>query len=409
MRLLSPASSRRATLVVAGAGYGKTSALAEFDAAGTARWVRLRPADAQAESLSARIAAALGDAPVPARSAIAAATGSDDRIVLAERCAAQLCELAEALPADLLLILDGTEHAATDEAASHLLRVLALEAPPCLHLVLSGRTLPQLGLSGAQGRGELLEVAAPDLSFTMAETAELVEMRLGEGAVPLARDCWSLTAGWPAALQLLMDRLDRLDPGDQAGALDRLRRGQGHLWRSFATDLIADEQPPAQQVLLVASLAPRTDAGLLGGAGVPGTSDDLVSLRERGLLVEAGDPGLYRLSPVLTDAVATLGGPAESARLREQIASWLEENARLEEALECHAAGGTDAARSFLSRLGPGARQARRGGSRHRRAARPRHRRRPRPRCGAGGSAAGDRAMGCRDRSLLPGRASPWT
>jgi len=179
MRLLSPASSRRATLIMAGAGYGKTSALAEFDAAGTARWVRLRPADAQAESLSARIAAALGEAPAPARSAIAAATGSDDRIVLAERCAAQLCELAEALPADLLLILDGTEHAATDEAASHLLRVLALEAPPCLHLVLSGRTLPQLGLSGAQGRGELLEVAAPDLSFTMAETAELVEMRLG--------------------------------------------------------------------------------------------------------------------------------------------------------------------------------------------------------------------------------------
>jgi DNA-binding SARP family transcriptional activator len=352
-RLLSAARYRRATLVVAGAGYGKTTALAEFDAADTARWVRLRPADAQAESLSARVAAALGEEPVPARSAIAAATGSDDRIVLAERCAAQLCELAEALPADLLLILDGMEHVAADEAASHLLRVLALEAPPCLHLVLSGRTLPQLGLSGAQGRGELLEVAAPDLSFTIAETAELVGMRLGEAAVPLADDCWSLTAGWPAALQLLMDRLDRLDPGDQAAALDRLRRGQGQLWRSFATDLIADEQPPAQQVLRVASLAPRTDAGLLAGAGVPATPDDLVSLRERGLLVEAGDPGLYRLSPVLTDAVAALGGPAESATLRGQIAAWLEEKARLEEALECHAAGATDAARSFLRRRGP--------------------------------------------------------
>jgi ATP/maltotriose-dependent transcriptional regulator MalT/DNA-binding SARP family transcriptional activator len=353
MRLLSAAGYRRATLVVAGAGYGKTTALAELDAAGTARWVRLRPADAQAESLSAHIATALGEAPAPARSAIAAATGSDDRIVLAERQAAMLCQLADALPAELLLIIDGIEHVATDEAASHLLRVLALEAPPRLHLVLSGRTLPQLGLSGAQGRGELLEVAAPDLSFTVAETAELVQMRLGQAAVPLAHDCWSLTAGWPAALQLLMDRLDRLDPGDQAGALDRLRRGQGQLWRSFATDLIADEQPPAQQILLVASLAPRTDAGVLGGAGVLATSNDLVSLRERGLLVEAGDPGSYRLSPVLTDAAAALGGLTESARLRGQIASWLEQNARLEEALECHATGAADAARSFLDRCGP--------------------------------------------------------
>ena len=353
MRLLSAASHRRATLVMAGPGYGKTTALAEFDATGTARWVRLRPADAQAESLSARLAAALGEAPAPARSAIAAATGSDDRLVLAERLAAQLCELAEALPADLLLVLDGMEHVATDEAASHLMRVLSLEAPPYLHLVLSGRTLPELGLSGAQGRGELLEVAAPDLSFTIAETADLVEMRLGETSAPLAHDCWSLTAGWPAALQLLLDRLDRLDPGDQAEALDRLRSGQGQLWRSFATDLIGDEQPQARQMLLVASVAPRTDAGLLAGAGVPTTSGELVSLRERGLLVEAGAAGFYRLSPVLTDAVAALAGPAEWTRLRGQVASWLEGNARLEEALECHAAGATDAARSFLHRHGP--------------------------------------------------------
>jgi ATP/maltotriose-dependent transcriptional regulator MalT len=77
--LLSAARQRRVTLVVAGAGYGKTTALAEIAATGQSRWVRVKPADAQAESLSARIAAALGESPSPDRSAIAAATGSDDR------------------------------------------------------------------------------------------------------------------------------------------------------------------------------------------------------------------------------------------------------------------------------------------------------------------------------------------
>ena len=151
--LLSAARERRATLVVAGAGYGKTTALAEVAAMGASRWVRLRPADIQAESLSARIAAALGELPSPGRSAIAAATGADDRRVLAERRAALLCELAEALKGDLLLVIDGLENVGDDEAASHLIRVLSLEAPSQLHLVLSGRTLPELGLGGAQGRG----------------------------------------------------------------------------------------------------------------------------------------------------------------------------------------------------------------------------------------------------------------
>jgi DNA-binding SARP family transcriptional activator len=242
---------------------------------------------------------------------------------------------------------------ATDNAASHLLRVLCLEAPPHLHLVLSGRTLPELGLGGAQGRGELLEVAAPDLSFTVAESADLVEIRLGAAARQLAPECWSLTAGWPAALQLLLDRLDRLDPGEQAGALERLRQGRGQPWRAFARDLIDDERPAARQVLLAASLAPQIDAGLLGGAGLTTTPDDLASLRERGLLVEAGEPDCYRLSPVLTDAVAAHARPAESAGLRERLADWLEEHARLEEALECHAGGQAGAARSFLVRRGP--------------------------------------------------------
>lgn len=150
--------------MIAGAGYGKTTALTQLAAAGPSGWVRVKPADAQAESLAARIAAALGQSPARQRSGIAAATGSDDRRLLAERRAALLCDLADTRPEDTLLVLDGLEQVGTDEAVSHLLRVLSLEAPAQLHLVLSGRGLPELGLGGVQGRGELLEVTAPDLS-----------------------------------------------------------------------------------------------------------------------------------------------------------------------------------------------------------------------------------------------------
>jgi ATP/maltotriose-dependent transcriptional regulator MalT/DNA-binding SARP family transcriptional activator len=354
--LLSAAHSRRVTLVVAGAGYGKTTALTEVAAMGASRWVRLRPADTQAESLSARIAAALGESPAPGRSAIATATGSDDRHALAERRAALLCDLAEAIDGDLLLVIDGLEYVGDDEAASYLLRVLSLEAPAALHLVLSGRSLPDLGLGGAQGRGELLQVTAPDLSFTAAEAAELVAMRLGGTSQHLAREAWSLTGGWAAALQLLLDRLDRLDPADHERELDRLRLSRGHLWKAFARDLVAGEHASARRILSVASVAPRVDAGLLHGVAVNAGADDLESLRERGLLVEAGRPGYYRLSPVLAEAAAgrdAAAGPGPPQTLRAQVAGWFEDQSRLEEALECHAAGASDQARSFLGRCGP--------------------------------------------------------
>lgn len=348
--LLAAAWQRRVTLVTAGGGYGKTTALAQTAAEGASSWVRVRPADAQAESLSTRIAAALGEAPSPGQSVMAAATGSDDRTELAERRAALLCELAESHPGDVLLVIDGLEHVGDDEAASHLLRVLSLEAPARLHLVLSGRSLPELGLGGAQGRGELLEVTAPDLSFTADETAELVATRLGRASLALAPTCTSLTGGWPAALQLLLDRLERLDPADHYRALDRLAHDRGHLWRAFAKDLFAGEQLTARRVLRVASLAPRVDVALLDGVGVAAGPGGLESLHERGLLAEAGRPGYYRLSPVLVGAVAAADGTDPG---REEVARWLEDNSRLEEALECHAGGGFDGTRSFLCRHGP--------------------------------------------------------
>lgn len=320
---------------------------------GASRWVRVRPADAQAESLSARIAAALGESPARGGSAIAAATGSDDRRALAERRAALLCELAEALQDDLLLVVDGLEFVGDDEAVRHLLRVLSLEAPSQLHLVLSGRSLPELGLGGAQGRGELLEVTAPDLSFTVGEAVELVETRLGAASVYLAEECLALTGGWAAALQLLLDRLERLDPSDHGRALARLRHSRGYLWHAFAKDLVAGEQLSVRRVLSVASLAPRVDVGLLEGVAVPIATGDLERLHERGLLVEAGEPGHYRLSPVLEGAVAGHGRTGEVEAIREQVGRWLEDHSRLEEALECRAEGARDAARSFVGRCGP--------------------------------------------------------
>ncbi len=357
--LLSAAWRRRTTLVVAGGGYGKTTALRQVAAMGTSSWVTLRPADGLTETLAARLAAALGAPEDP--SALAAATGADDRRGLAEQRAALLCGLAEQHPGEQLLVLDDLESVGDDAAVGDLLRVLCLEAPPQLHIVLCGRRVSAPGLGTARGRGEVLEVTAPDLAFTTGETGQLLAARLGPEAAELAGRCCALTGGWAAALQLLVDRLGRLAPGDRQRALDRLGRHGAQLWRAFGDDLVVGEPTRTRRILAVAWAGHRVSAKLLDAVGVPGAAADLDSLHQRGLLVEAGDADGFALSPVLADSVAgQLAGPEASA-LQETVASWLEEQNLLEEALECRFNAGPGGTRGFVSRYGPAL--VRRGGA----------------------------------------------
>jgi ATP/maltotriose-dependent transcriptional regulator MalT len=250
---------------------------------------------------------------------------------------------------ELLLVLDDVDELANDESAGQFLSTLCLQAPSRLHIVLSGREPPSFGLGLARGRGELIELDASDLAFTSEEVASLLAERLGSGAESLAEQCWSLTAGWAAALQLIADRLERLDPSRWHRALEQLRLHRGAVWREFAADLIDREAADAQRILAVASVAPAVDGELLASLGIAVTELELDGLQARGLLVASGEHGARRLSPVLADAVTER---LEAEELRRQIIASLEQSDRLDEALECAVGGSREQALSLLERCG---------------------------------------------------------
>src|SRR5204863_5522177 len=103
---------------------------------------------------------------------------------------------------DLVLILDDyhlIEAPDVHEGMTFLLE----HQPPQLHLVLATRTDPPLPSARMRARGQLTEVRAADLRFTVEESAAYLNdgmgFRLSEG------DLTSLdarTEGWIAALQL---------------------------------------------------------------------------------------------------------------------------------------------------------------------------------------------------------------
>ena len=350
-RLIDGVWERRITLVIAGGGYGKTTALSRL-ASERSRWLGLKAADREVETLAARVAHAVGAASHPGVAAPSGAIGATDRRSLAEGQAAVICESLDSRQGEMLLVLDDLDQLADDDSASQFLSTLCLQAPPSLHLVLSGRRLPALGLGAVRGRGEVMELDASDLAFTLQETGSLLVSRLGTDAERFAEECWVLTAGWAAALQLIVDRLERLDAARWSDTIGQLRVRRGATWSEFAAEVIEREEPSAQRVLAVASIAPVVEADLLAALGIGAAESELDSLQSRGLLVVGGQHGARTLSPVLAEAVTDRLPATEADELRRRAVAWLESCDRLEEALECAAGGSRQEVLPLLQRCG---------------------------------------------------------
>ncbi len=107
-----------------------------------------------------------------------------------------------AIPDDFVLVLDDyhvVDAGAIDDALAFLLE----HQPPRMHLVIATREDPPLPLARLRARGQLAELRAADLRFTLSEAAEFLEGVMGlnlsaEGIAALE----TRTEGWIAGLQL---------------------------------------------------------------------------------------------------------------------------------------------------------------------------------------------------------------
>ncbi len=266
------------TLVVAPAGSGKTTALANFATRGgwQIAWCRMSADDDPATLLHHLVAALAMAVSIPieriqaeiARLQAVAA----DAVTLQPALDMLVNELAAAMNDDTLLVLDDY-HLADEQNELRLLieRLLAIQ-PPGLHLILVTRYDPRLGaLSTVRARGEVYQVGQADLAFTVEDTQEL--FRLYDRDVPL--DMAELTAtcrGWPlvihslaAGQSSLLDQTD--DEAGQAGHAEDGTSGEGvlphgtvaylpllhrlsPLLDDYLTQQVLDDQPPDLQMFL---------------------------------------------------------------------------------------------------------------------------------------------------------------
>ena len=292
LRLLSRLDERwehTVTVVCAGPGFGKTTMLAQavrsnlLEPRGVDVWISCDASHQDAGRFAGAILHAIAPrspdntaVPVPGTPGVAEITDALIRIA----------------PLEVCVLLDDVHELPVDSPGAELLRRLVRTLPATAHLVLSGRTAPDVPLARLEAAGEVLRLEEPELVFTDIEVTSLAR-RLGSHP-RLARSLH----GWPALVRLAFAA------GPNAPA-------------QFAREEILARLPDATRRTL-AALAALGIATEKEVAAVAGTAVDLIDLAHRIPLVGVLDDGRFRAHDLWSGAVSRMLSPLERSGIRRR-------------------------------------------------------------------------------------------
>jgi LuxR family transcriptional regulator, maltose regulon positive regulatory protein len=187
------------TLIVAPAGFGKTSLLADWADVDPRpfAWVAIDVQDNDPTMLWSYIATALGRVVDGGRRA-----SSFDGLAREPDPAAAVAAEIDADDTPVVLVLDDYHLVENDECHDSVMRFVEL-SPPNLHVAIASRSDPPFPVARLRAIGELLELRATDLQFAQGESEELLNDRLALHLDPeMVEILHDRTEGWPAGLYL---------------------------------------------------------------------------------------------------------------------------------------------------------------------------------------------------------------
>lgn len=326
---LDEGTKRALTLVIAPAGFGKTSlaaAWAQLRRMPTA-WLSLQEADRSGGQFFVYLIQAL--------QTISPHIGQSSLILLEnENQEGALFSLINDLAAedrDMVLILDDY-HLVNTAESNRILDFILENRPATFHLILAGRSLPDIHLSRLRALDQVVELGAGDLRFSSQEAAifleDIMQLRLSDEArEQLDRS----TEGWPVGLQLAaiaQNRSDREGPKFS---------GQQYIFDYLADEVFKRESADVRDFLMITALFDRfcqpmieavyadyrhAEAGQAGGRVT-----ELLSYVERShLFLVQLDAVWYRYHALFSDFLRPMISVEQQKQWHHSASLWMEQN-----------------------------------------------------------------------------------
>jgi ATP/maltotriose-dependent transcriptional regulator MalT len=344
-RILSaPPSTARLTVVVAPAGFGKTTLLAQLARRLGQRgmrtaWLNCEARDRDPDIFCASLLEALAASQL--------ASHNSGRLV--SDVAAWVASITE----PLAIFFDEYE-AASSTVVDELIDAIALAAPANVSLVLASRELPNLPLTRMQLAGKVRLIDAEFLRFSFDETRALLQDYLPGKAV---HQVAAYADGWPFALQLV--RLSAAGGWLADWVVDaRVKMPRRQIFDYLADEVFSKLDADIIAFLSEVSVLVTID---VAAANAVRRRDDSLGLIQRlhalkPIVVVDESNWQARLHPLLRDYLIDtleLSTPGRRAELHLRAAQHLADGGRVYEAVEHAVAGGRlDRAASMIEQAG---------------------------------------------------------
>jgi LuxR family transcriptional regulator, maltose regulon positive regulatory protein len=292
-RLIGRGARAPVTTITGPPGAGKTMALALWaagrPATGPIAWVTIDDFDNRPRVFWSYVLAALGRAGVPVprtMSATARRYSVDHEFLL------RLAVLMAEQDPPVTLVLDDLHLLTNDKVLNGLAYVLR-HAGPGLRLVVSSRMDPLLPLHRYRLTGELTEVRASDLAFTVAEARLLMAQHRIDMSPDSLERLTQRAEGWAALMRLAAISMDGHDDPDQF--VKELVTEDSAVTGYLVDEVLAAQPEQIREFLLRTSILDRISEGvadeLAGDGQAAGILPELVRTNT---LVQRDDSGWYR-------------------------------------------------------------------------------------------------------------------
>jgi LuxR family maltose regulon positive regulatory protein len=329
---LCEALEHRLSIVHAGTGYGKSTALAALAAEDVPLcWYSVAHEDSDPLVFFLHLVYAcrmalphMSDAPLATLERHSDQLGPD---AWKSTIHVLINALSDALDRPTLLVLDDYHLVSDVSQIATLVNRLIGYAPSDLHVILAGRHPPSLpNLVVWRARGELLEIDYTDLAFTAAEVATLFRQQYDYDLSPAEAEALAAeTEGWAIALQLIWQglRSGAITELPSRPALSNAHTSLNDLFTYLAQEVLDNQPSDVQSFLQTTSILRQLNPAVCNALRQANDSAGLLTyLRERDLfLVDLGD-GQSRYHHLFQDFLRQRLPPAAGRELHQRAAGY---------------------------------------------------------------------------------------